>query len=54
MVKYCIKRILLALLILLGVSVILYFLVRLMPMSYLEQKLAASLGSAGGDISYGQ
>lgn len=54
MVKYCIKRILLALLILLGVSVILYFLVRLMPMSYLEQKLAASLGSAGGDISYEQ
>ncbi len=36
----------------LGVSVILYFLVRLMPVSYLEQKLAASLGSAGGDISY--
>ena len=54
MVKYCIKRILLALLILLGVSVILYFLVRLMPMSYLEQKLAASLGSSGGDISYEQ
>ena len=54
MVKYCIKRILLASLILLGVSVILYFLVRLMPMSYLEQKLAASLGSAGGDISYEQ
>ena len=54
MVKYCIKRILLALLILLGVSVILYFLVRLMPMSYLEQKLAASLGSSGGDVSYEQ
>ena len=54
MLKYCIKRILLALLILVGVSVILYFLVRLMPMSYLEQKLAASLGSSGGDISYEQ
>ena len=54
MVKYCIKRILLALLILVGVSVILYFLVRLMPMSYLEQKLAASLGSSGGDVSYEQ
>ncbi len=52
MLKYCIKRILLAALILLGVSVILYFLVRLMPVSYLEQKLAASLGSSGGDISY--
>ena len=54
MLKYCIKRILLALLILVGVSVILYFLVRLMPMSYLEQKLAASLGSSGGDVSYEQ
>jgi len=54
MVKYCIKRILLAILISVGVSVILYFLVRLMPMSYLEQKLAASLGSSGGDISYEQ
>ncbi len=54
MVKYCIKRILLAMLILVGVSVILYFLVRLMPMSYLEQKLAASLGSSGGDVSYEQ
>ncbi len=54
MVKYCIKRILLSLLILLGVSLIIYFLVRLMPVSYLEQKLAASMGSAGGDISYEQ
>lgn len=35
MVKYCIKRILLSLLILFGVSVILYFLVRLMPDTYL-------------------
>ncbi len=52
MLKYCIKRILLAVLILVGVSIILYFLVRMMPVSYLEQKLAASLGSAGGDISY--
>ncbi len=50
MLKYCIKRILLALLILLGVSVILYFLVRLMPMSYLEQKLSASIGSSGLDF----
>ena len=35
MLKYCIKRILLSLLILFGVSVILYFLVRLMPDTYL-------------------
>ena len=54
MVKYCIKRILLSVLILLGVSLILYFLVRLMPVSYLEQKLSASLGSSGGEISYEQ
>lgn len=54
MVKYCIKRILLALLILFGVSVILYFLVRLMPISYLEQKLASSMGSSAGDVSYEQ
>ncbi len=52
MVKYVIKRILLSVLILLGVSVILYFLVRLMPVSYLESKLAASLGSAGSDTDY--
>ncbi len=52
MLKYCIKRILLALLILLGVSVILYFLVRLMPVDYLEQKLLASIGSSGGDIAF--
>lgn len=52
MVKYVIKRLLLSILILLGVSLLLYFLVRLMPVNYLEQKLAASLGSAGSDISY--
>ena len=54
MVKYIIKRLLLSLLILFGVSVILYFLVRSMPVSYLEQKLAASMGSAGGGggVSY--
>ena len=52
MVKYCIKRILLSILILFGVSLILYFLVRLMPVSYLENKLASALGSSGGDISY--
>ncbi len=36
MLKYCIKRLLLAMLILLGVSIILYVLVRLMPMDYIE------------------
>lgn len=52
MVKYCIKRILLSVLILFGVSVLLYFLVRLMPVSYLEQKLASSMGSSAGEVSY--
>ncbi len=52
MLKYCIKRILLALLILLGVSIILYVLVRLMPMDYFERKLSVSLGSTGGEVSF--
>ena len=38
MVKYIIKRILLALLILFGVSIILYFLVRMMPLNAIEAK----------------
>ncbi len=42
MVKYVIKRILLAVLILFGVSVILYFLVRLMPVNYLENQYYAA------------
>ncbi len=52
MLKYCIKRLLLAALILFGVSILLYFLVRCMPVSYLENKLSASLGSGAGDIVY--
>ena len=52
MVKYVIKRILLSVLILLGVSLLLYSIVRLMPVNYLENKLAASLGSGGSDIEY--
>lgn len=42
MLKYCIKRIALSVLILLGVSMILYALVRCMPESYID-KLAGSL-----------
>ena len=38
MAKYIIKRILLAILILFGVSLILYILVRCMPMNYIESK----------------
>jgi len=52
MVKYVIKRILLSILILLGVSLLLYCIVRLMPVNYLENKLAASLGSGGSEIEY--
>lgn len=52
MVKYVIKRILLSILILFGVSLLLYFLVRMMPVSYLEMKLANLMGSSGGQISY--
>ncbi len=47
MVKYIIKRILLAILILFGVSVILYFLVRCMPSNYVEQKFAALRQNSG-------
>lgn len=36
--KYIIQRILLAVLILLGVSMIMYFLIRLMPTNYIEEK----------------
>ncbi len=48
MLKYCIKRILLTALILLGVSVILYVLVRLMPMDYIENLVLSSAGSSSG------
>ncbi len=42
MVKYIFKRILLSILILLGVSVILYGLLRCMPLNYVEQKFFAN------------
>ena len=41
MLKYIIKRLLLAVLILLGVSLIIYILVRMMPTDYISQKIAA-------------
>lgn len=43
MVKYIIKRLLLCLLILFGVSVILYLLIRMMPTDYLDIKFASQL-----------
>lgn len=45
MVKYIIKRILISLLILLGVSVIIYTLVRLMPSDYIDNKYSSQLNS---------
>ncbi len=41
MLKYILKRLALTVLILLGVSLIIYILVRCMPMNYVEQKIAA-------------
>ena len=43
MLKYILKRLGLSLIVLLGVSVIIYFLVRLMPTDYLETKFSAQL-----------
>ena len=43
MFKYILKRLGLAIIVLLGVSVIIYFLVRLMPTDYLETKFSAQL-----------
>ena len=40
MVKYIVKRLALSVVILLGVSMIIYFLVRLMPVDYVENKIA--------------
>lgn len=48
MVKYVIKRLLLAILILFGVSVIIYVMVRMMPISYVENKYYSTVGSSGG------
>jgi peptide/nickel transport system permease protein len=47
MVKYIIKRLLLAILILFGVSVILYFLIRLMPVDYFTSKFSSQLAAGG-------
>ena len=44
MVKYIIKRLLLAVLILFGVSVLLYFLLRLMPGNYIIEKFSPAIG----------
>ena len=43
MFKYVLKRLGLSVIVLLGVSVIIYFLVRLMPINYLENKFSAQI-----------
>ena len=52
MFKYILKRLGLAIVVLLGVSVIIYFLVRLMPANYLETKFSAQLQQ--GTITHDQ
>ena len=52
MFKYILKRLGLAIIVLLGVSVIIYFLVRLMPANYLETKFSAQLQQ--GTITHDQ
>ena len=52
MFKYILKRLGLSIIVLLGVSVIIYFLVRLMPADYLETKFSAQLQQ--GTITYEQ
>ena len=52
MVKYILKRLGLSVIVLLGVSVIIYFLVRLMPTNYLEDKFSPQLQQ--GTITYDQ
>jgi peptide/nickel transport system permease protein len=50
MLKYILKRLAYAALILLGVSVIIYFLIRLMPVDYIQSKIDA-LSAGGATIS---
>ena len=45
MLKYILKRLAYAVLILLGVSIIIYFLIRLMPVDYIQNKIAALTGN---------
>jgi len=52
MFKYVLKRLALSVVVLLGVSVIIYFLVRLMPTDYLENKFSSQLQQ--GTITHDQ
>ncbi len=50
MVKYVIKRILLAIVILLGVSVIIYSLVRMMPVDFITTQFSEQFAQNNVDI----
>lgn len=50
MIKYIIKRILMSILILLGVSLIIYFLIRLMPVDFIQDKINA-MNQGGATVS---
>ncbi len=52
MLKYILKRLGLSIIILLGVSLIIYFLVRMMPTNYLDTKFSAAIN--GGTITQEQ
>ncbi len=50
MLKYIIKRLLMSILILLGVSMIIYFLIRLMPVDFIQDKINA-INQGGATVS---
>ena len=50
MFKYIVKRLAYALLILLGVSMIIYFLIRLMPVDFIQDKINA-INQGGATVS---
>ena len=50
MFKYIVKRLGLAIIILLGVSMIIYFLIRLMPVDFIQNKINA-INQGGATVS---
>jgi len=50
MFKYILKRLVMSFFILVGVSMIIYFLIRLMPVSFIEDKVAA-MNAGGATVS---
>ena len=50
MVKYIIKRLLISIVILLGVSIIIYTMVRLMPTDYVDNKFSTQLSQGTIDM----